>query len=167
MTSTTFLAVVLPLALAAPGPEEKKAAFPTTPPPRIACVGALKPEEGEITLHEVTVQMVPELRKELRTVNGKTVEVAATFYRAVVVQQQRKCYLKEGKAYDTAGAPLEAAEVWKRLKVGSPVLVSGDGNKVDPVYLGVVAKEAVILAFPDGLDTVTPPPAKLPPASRP
>jgi hypothetical protein len=167
MASTSFLAVVLPLALAAPGPDEKKTALPTTPPPRIACVSALKPEEDEITLHEVTVQMVPELRKELRTVNGKTVEVAATYYKAVVVQQQRKCYLKEGKAYDTAGATLEAAEVWKRLKVGSPVLVSGDGNKVDPAYLGVVAKEAVILTFPDGLDTPVTLPAKIPPPAKP
>jgi hypothetical protein len=167
MISTSLLAVVLPLALAAPGPDEKKAALPTTPPPRIASVSELKPEEGEITLHEVTQQMVPELRKEQRTVNGKTVEVTVTHYRAVVVQQQRKCYLKEGKAYDTAGAPLEAAEVWKRLKVGAPVLVSADGNKVDPAYLGVVAKEAVILAFPDGLDTPVPLPAKPPPSPRP
>jgi hypothetical protein len=167
MISSSILAALLPLTLAAPAPEEKPATLPTTPPPRITNVATLDPQAGEIVLHEVTQQAVPELRKQIRTVNGKAVEVEYTVYVPVLVQQQRKFSLKEGKALDTTGAPLEAAEVWKRLKVGAAVLVSGDGNKVDPAYLGIVAKDAVILAFPPGPDAPIPQPAKIPPPPKP
>jgi hypothetical protein len=167
MTLTTVFVAVLPFALAAPAPEEKKAALPQTVPPRIANVAALDPAEGEIILHEVTQRVVPEVRKQIRTVNGKAVEIEMTVYVPVLEQRQRKLSLKEGKVFDTAGALMEAAEVWKRLKVGAAVLVSGDGKMVDPAYLGIVTKETVILAFPTGPDTIIPEPARPAPGTKP
>jgi hypothetical protein len=163
MLTTNLLAALLPLALAAPAPDEKKVVLPASPPPRVGCVAALDPAAGEITLHEVSQQVVPELRTELRTINGKKVEVQVTVYQAVLVQQQRKLSLKEGKAFDTSGTSLEPEEVWKRLKIGTAVLISADGNKVDPAYLGIIAKEAVILAIPAGTDAAVPQPAKISP----
>jgi hypothetical protein len=58
--------------------------------------------------------------------------------------------LSDGKVFDIEGHQLDAEAVKQRLRPGGTVLVSTSGKKVDPAYLRIIEKTAVILVHPPG-----------------
>jgi hypothetical protein len=63
------------------------------------------------------------------------------------------------EAYDTSGKPVEAKKVAELLTKETPVLVSADGQKVDPFHLRVIKRGTLVLVVPQ---PETPPPAEPP-----
>jgi RNA polymerase sigma factor (sigma-70 family) len=55
---------------------------------------------------------------------------------------------KKVRAFDARGKPVSAAEVRRRLKTWTRVLVSQDGKEVDPLHLALFKDEALILVPP-------------------
>lgn len=119
------------------------------PPPRFAIVAEVNQRDKSINLLETIVKIVPfeQVRKVEK--NGMVVEEKFTAFKQELVQQiLRVAITKETEVYDAGNNRLADAEIWKRLKTGVPILLSADGRKVDPAYLGIVKKDAIIVAIP-------------------
>jgi hypothetical protein len=56
--------------------------------------------------------------------------------------------LARGAVYDMEGKKLSPADVRKRLRPGDVVVVSTDGERVDPAFLKVFAKDVLLLVPP-------------------
>jgi hypothetical protein len=160
----TKLLVVLSLVIAATmATAQEKPKTPTGLPPTFATVVVLDKPQAVIDLAEVTVRMVPEERVKLVTKDGKAEEVKYTVLRPVAEQHIRRLELKSAEVFDARGKKLGSEEVWKRLAVGATVLVSADGQSVDPAYLGVLAQDALVFVSPQyaaRLGGSAPPPPK-------
>jgi hypothetical protein len=124
--------------------EEKPNAAPIVPP-RFVTVWDLDKSNGKIALTTVTVRFVvraPAKEKEAdRELNGPKVKPV---YETRVESYEPGV----GEVFDTQGKKLTDEDIWKKVKVGAIALVSGDGNKVHPVYLEMIAKETLIFVLP-------------------
>jgi hypothetical protein len=67
------------------------------------------------------------------------------------------------RAFDLAGKPVSAADLAAVLSAERPVLVSHDGQPVDPAFLQIIRPDTLILALPSDQPTAARPPA--PPAA--
>src|SRR5262249_4065158 len=151
--SGVLAAVCLSIA-AAPAPADVQPKLPGSPPPYIVAAAEGNKDAGEIIYHEVV--LVPVLREEIVLKNGKQEKV--TTYATVPTARHVKFSIKSGSVFDVKGNKLEDEAVWKRVAVGSAVLIAVDGKKVDPAYLQIVKDDPLILV---------PPPPKLQPERAP
>lgn len=142
------------------------------PPPRFAIVAEANPREKTVDLLETTVELVATEEARPVTKNGVTFFEKFVMHKPVWVQRiTRLAVTKETEVFDGGNNRLADPEIWKRLKTGIPILLAADGRKVDPAYLAIVEKDAIILANPA---TVVPPafvprpmpPEKLPPPQK-
>jgi hypothetical protein len=134
-----FLTVVASVAIA----EEQPNIAPIVPP-RFVTVHQIDKSNGKIALTTVTVRVMaraPAKEKETDGLKGPKVE---PIYETLVESYEPGV----GEVFDTHGKKLTDEDIWKRVKVGAIVLVSGDGNKVDPTYSEMVAKETLIFVLP-------------------
>lgn len=140
-----FTSLILSAALV-PGAPIPKDTHPAGPAPRVV---ELKPgTDGKITL---TV-----LRQEKTTVNVTTVGPNGG---PPQVQQQERTVsryatvelpdVKDLKAYSAAGKELDVKETLAKLKDGGVVVMSADGNKVDPTFTRVFKEDTVVLVSPE------------------
>jgi hypothetical protein len=146
--------------------------LPKGPPPKLM---VLTGGEGAtfITTQQITEQ-VPEERQREVEVNGRkqlvTVTVMVSRPRTVEVTMR----LGNAQAFTANGKRVDPAELAKRLKGPTLVLVSADGKMVDPFYLRVLREDALVLVPNQGRVSVPsvplPPPLpanKLPPLPPP
>jgi hypothetical protein len=150
MARKTLAPVALLLAFAglgaAPVPEKAVPGKPDALAPVLASAevgkdGALAVERLVHRFETVPVQeeVVVGGKKEVRT--------------AYVTQQRlqiitEKYELKDVKAFDTEGKPIETAKLAELFQKSTPVLVSLDGKKVDPYYLQLFKEGTVTLVLP-------------------
>jgi hypothetical protein len=123
-------------------------------------------DNGRPFLLVEVVEMVARQVKVPVQVNNVTEERTVTQY--VPVQRRVRVHLDKGKArfFDATGKALGPKELAKRLKGETPVLVSTDGNVVDPFYLRLARPETVVVVSPE-FAQATVPPGPPPPAPLP
>src|SRR5262245_35152622 len=100
-------------------------------PPRFVTVSAMDKDKRLLELTEVQTVMVPQTYVKEVIRDGKTVQVAYTMYKPEYRKLVSKLALDGGESYDAGGKKLTGKEVIERLRVGSTVLISADGKKVD------------------------------------
>lgn len=159
MNATLFVSL---LALAAPAPAANE--LPKSPPPRVGVISIQGNDRPVIMLTQFGMVQ----RKEKRTVivEGKqqtqefTVPVAVPFMLQPVDGKELQVFGLDGKKID-------AKELARTIRGPTPVLVSADGQPVDPFYLKM-AKEGTlvlvgtaqnVLPLPEEIPN---PPARLP-----
>jgi hypothetical protein len=159
--SPSLLALVLASAVAAPAPAEEPIKAPQGPPP--AQVLASVTKDGDIEVMQTV--LVPEARTEIRTVtvNGRPVNqtVQVTVFKPVQTTQRIKG--DAVKAYTAAGKEVDARDLPEKLKKPTIVLLSADGQKVDPFYLKIIKESTLVLVGTapgrQGPQPTPPPPA--------
>lgn len=131
---------------------QDKPALPVGLPPRIVSILRV---EGDLVVYRdfLYVALMPKVPGRLRP--GELAPALAAAGPAIPCAVEFP--LKEGEVYDAEGNRLEVQEARKRLAAGSLVLVSASGKKVDPAYLRIIDKAALILVPP------LPPPGPRPP----
>jgi len=148
--------------LNAPAPAEETPAPPKGPQPRVCLASA--DADGNVRLHVFVAEVVPV--KETQTVdeNGRLVQREVTVYRTTSRELEQKYPARDVQAFDPRGKPLDARAVAEALKKEAVVLVSADGNPVDPFYLKIVKESTLVLVLPGSKDKapvpVPPPPPR-------
>jgi hypothetical protein len=129
--------------LAAPGPEKPK--IPQGATPTIATVAEINKEAGTCTLqtNHVVAQTVNVPVTEI--VNGVAVTKVVPETRLKTVVETRPVSIKDMPVTDAEGNKIAEDDVWKRLTQGTTVVVSADGNKVDPAFLAAFKKDTLVL----------------------
>src|SRR5262245_7395971 len=134
MTRTMVSAAAVALALAGGGRAGEQVPLPKGPPP----AHALAERVGD-RLRLSQVELVAEYREERRrkaeVVDGKPVQVEYTVrvlgYRPVT----RVSEVPGARVFGTDGKPIDPKRLPDLLKKKTAVLVSADGNPIDPFYL--------------------------------
>jgi hypothetical protein len=133
---------------AALGAPEEKPKLPKEPPPRLATVIQVK--EDVVVYRDF--QVFPAIPKKLEPgqIKDKDTELipADPFSLPPAPGFAVDFSLKEGEILDGEGKKLDIQTAKKRIAVGDTVLVADAGRKIDPAYLRVIKKEAVILVHP-------------------
>jgi hypothetical protein len=149
MLQTLLAAVVL----AAPAPETP---LPTGPAPQLAVVRLNS--DGNL-VQRVTVEVAKEVLREIKkTIDGREVVVQQKF---IIIEQTFVDEARAGKglaAFDATGKQVPADRLPGLLAKDTLVLISADGNKLDPAYLRVIKDGTLVLVLP----RQTVPPEKLP-----
>jgi len=144
--NATLLAVVLASAVSAPAPATEPIKPPMGLPP--AQVIATMTKEGDIEITQTVI--VPEIRTEKRVVvvGAKAVEqtVQVTVFRPV--QQTQRIKTEGVKVYTAGGKDVAVKDLAEKLKTPTIVLVTFDGNKVDPFYLKIIKPDILVIVAP-------------------
>jgi hypothetical protein len=134
--------LLLPV-LATIGQAEDKPKLPEGSPPRIVSIVGMK---GDVVTYRDFFSM-PIIPKAVDQPNPK--ELAPALHSAgPAIACAVEFSLKEGEVFDAEGNRLDAEAAKTRLVVGATVLVSTSEKKVDPAYLRIVEKKALILVHP-------------------
>jgi hypothetical protein len=149
-------AVVFALGFA-PLPNIDEKVTVSTPSPKIVVVDKVDKEKQLLTIQEVRLVPVLEERAVQENVGGQVVVRKQVVTRYQMVTQNVQYSLKDGKVRDTTGKLVPAENVLERIKAGSALLLVLGADRVDPAYLKIVSKDALIL-FPGLPSTVAPPP---------
>jgi hypothetical protein len=158
-----FVASTLP---AAPAPDEK----PLGPAPRLLPAPQVD-DSGGLTLRQTRTQHEAVVRKRVVVdpQTGKQIEITERVLVPVVVEVLHKFDAKDFAAYDLDGKKIEAKNLAEALKKNPLVVMSSDGNKVDPTYLKMFREGTVVLVLTaetlakmdkDSQPTPPPPPPK-------
>lgn len=121
-----------------PGPAPKARALP----PMLLVASASK---GRIVSRREVVEAVPVTVTEKVNVNGREEERTITKYVTQVRMVEQAWELKKVKAGTAGGKKLDAEAVEKRLGKAQAIIVSADGKEVDPVYLKLFDKDALVI----------------------
>jgi hypothetical protein len=128
--------------LAAPVPGEKPK-IPQGATPTIATVAEIDKDAGTCTLRTTAVKLVPVNREVAVNENGMIVKKVVTETRQVTSTQDQMVSIKDSPITDAEGNKVSEEDAWKRLTPGTTVVISADGNKVDPGYLAAFKKETL------------------------
>jgi RNA polymerase sigma factor (sigma-70 family) len=136
------------------GPRRKKKGptgrLPDAPPPIQALV-VLKGDRLTVWRKEISYLAVT------RAVPGRPETV--TSYERSAVMLDTTYALKQVKAHDARGKPVEHKKLRELLKEEMPALVSADGQPVDPLHLRLVKEDTLVFVLPA---PVAPPPPAVP-----
>jgi hypothetical protein len=161
--SPTLFAVLL--TVAAPAPAEEETQPPKGPPP--LAVLARMDKDGNFEITRPTTVYRQETRTHVVTVNGQAVEQTHTVAVPTTVNQTVLYAAKSVKVYGIDGKEVEQDRVADVLRQRTVILLSANGQSVDPFYLKVVRPGTLILVGPatgDGAPAVGAVPAPVPPA---
>src|SRR5262245_53538891 len=156
--------ILLIAAFSAPVVAQEKDNPPTAPAPTFRVILRIDAEKGEVVFKQVErvpVQIAVPVRETIMQ-DGMVVEVTRNVTRTVMKNRETEQVwrLKGNQALDGAGQPIEAEQLWKRLKAGDPVIVVA-GGELDPVWRKLLKPDAVILlADPKGSAPLGAAPAK-------
>jgi hypothetical protein len=118
-----------------------------------------------LNLRQLRYRLVPFTEKVVVLMNGVMVEKVVTVTKIVPEMTDQRIKAEEVKAYTPDGKMVEAKDLAERLKKEVTVLVSADGNKLDPAHLQIVKEGTLILLIPPGTlhsAGAAPKPEKLP-----
>ena len=150
---TLFAALYVGLQCASAIAQQAPADQPAVPP-RFVTVAAIDRQKGEVTLAYHTVQII------LESKGGQVVPKPVHETRSHLLS------LDAAEIYNASGEKLTAEDVWKRLAVRKAIVVSGDGKKVDEIYLNALAKETLVVVSPQ-LTAIGTAPGLAPPGPAP
>ena len=116
-----------------------------SPPPIFHVVGKTIPEKGLVVFlsYKSVSEMVPV--KELINVNGKQVEVTKYATRVTYVPVETTNDISNARVITTESKQLAIDEVWKRLKAGTVVAVSTDGQAPAAPYLRALNANTLVI----------------------
>jgi hypothetical protein len=140
------LLVVALAAVAAPAPAEEEIKLPQGPQP--LQVLARMTKEGRIEITEQIMEARTEKRTRTTVVDGREVPVEYVVTTVKSVPRTRLLPEKGVKAYTAAGKEVDPKDLPDKLKKPAVVLMSWDGNKVDPFFLRVVKPDTLVLVPP-------------------
>lgn len=120
---------------------------------------------GTVTIQ--TLRRVPknEIRTEKQTRDGVATDVTVTVTLMVPELKEEKVNLKDLQVFDAAGKAIDPLTLPERLKQETVVLLSTDGEKVDPRFLAAV-KEGTLILVPPVAHTDANPAPKVPVEKR-
>jgi hypothetical protein len=134
------------------------------PPPRIVLVSGIDRKEGQVSFHEIVSRMVPkEIEREVVR-DGVKVKVKEAVFVPEFTTMEFKFALKDVQVYDGAGKKVDADDALKRLEVKAPVLIAAGSLPVDPAYLKLLNKDALVFVPTPKTTSIPPPP---PPPDKP
>jgi hypothetical protein len=115
-----------------------------TPPaaPRFVIVRDTFPKQGTITLFSAKAYMERIPVKFFVNINGRVEERTQYVNRGVIKYDTLDA--RDSCVMTPDGAQLRIDEVWKRLKPGTVLVVSGDGNRPAPAYLRALDPETLV-----------------------
>jgi hypothetical protein len=139
---TLAVAAAVPLLAAQ---DQTKDQPPEAPAPTFAYVSGY--DKDKDTLRVRSFVYVPVTKQATRAVvrNGQQVTETYTYTEMAAETRESAYPLKGAQFYDGAGKKLKDDEARDRLKAGRTVLLSQDPKGVDPAYLKVLAKDALII----------------------
>jgi hypothetical protein len=140
--SPALLAAVLSAAVAAPAPAEEVKP-PAGPPP--AQVVASMGKDGVIEVIQTVMELVPETRTMTKVVMGKMITETYTVTVPVTRQTRQQFAAKDAKVYTAGGKEVDAKDVPEKLKKPTIVLLSANGQKVDPFYLKIIKEDTLVI----------------------
>lgn len=125
---------------------DEKPVAPKTAAPSFLFLADVGKDKFVVTVAE----MVPVVKNVLVNVEKNGVVVTETLkvmeYQAAWKEVTYSA--KDMKVLDSTGKELKKEEGWKMLKPGMVVLTTTDANGVDPAYLKLLTKDALILVLP-------------------
>ncbi len=110
---------------------------PRTATPSIAIVSKVDRKKREVTFAAMNLSLQPQKHVDKNKPPPPPV--------ARRELQEFTTELTGFKFVTVGGKELSEKEGWARLKVGSAVIVSPDPNGVDPVFLAILSKDALML----------------------
>jgi hypothetical protein len=113
-------------------------------PPNFAVVEEIDKDAGTLLYRE----KFSSLHSEEVVKDGPGGRQKVPFMRPVVETVTVRFSVQDWPVFDGEGNKLAPAAAWKRLAVGTTVLVSTDGKKLHPSYLQTVRKDILILVPP-------------------
>jgi hypothetical protein len=122
---------------------DDKSGLPADSPPRIVSVVGVK---GDVVSYRdfLSMSVIPKASGRPRP--GELTPALPSS--GPMIARAVEFSLREGKVFDVDGQQLGAEAAKKRLVPGGTVLVSTSGKRVDPAYLRIIEKAAVILVHP-------------------
>ena len=105
-------------------------------------------DRGRPFVESLVIRYVPEVRV-LEVKKGDKIEKVEQQV-VVPVMEQRRQYLDEKgvRVFGTDGKAVRPKDLPNLLRQAAPVLVSADGEKVDPFYLKLAREGTLIVVFP-------------------
>jgi hypothetical protein len=139
-------ALLIALAAAAAVPGRAAPPRPNAPPPEVITVQLDK--NGNLVSQRTQTVYTSEARMVKRVVDGNEVlyQEVVTVPRSVPIATQAR--LKDVKAFDLNGLPIDAEKLPKLLEKGASVIVSPDGQPVDGFYRQFFKEETLMLVMP-------------------
>ena len=142
---TTLFGAALLTAAATPLASDD-VAKPRGKPPQV--MAAAVDDGGRPYVESLVIRHVPEVRVVEVKKGDKIEKVEQKVF--VPVMEQRRQYLDEKgvRVFGTDGQQVRPENLPNFLRQGAPVLVSADGEKVDPFYLKLAREGTLIVVFP-------------------
>jgi hypothetical protein len=125
---------------------------PSRPQPEFAFVSGVDRDSGEVKLLQVHAVVVP---LHLPVPKGG---IQKTVFGTELRTIQKKVMLDKASVSDAAGNKLAGKAAWARLKKGDPVLLSADGQPVDPAYLRAIQPGTLVFVLALAPGELVPPP---------
>jgi hypothetical protein len=134
--------------LAAPGlaRAQRPEGGPRGPAPRVMAVRVNA--AGQPVLSKRVVEAVPEIQEVEVKVGDRTEKRQVTVHRQVVREVEMRLDVKGVEVFEARGRRIDPADVPARLKKPTAVLVSADGNPVDPFYLRLARPDTLVVVAP-------------------
>ena len=117
----------------------------TGAPPIVQAISSVDADKGLVLVEQTRTERVPVQVAESINVNGQTITRVRTEYKEVPTVTKQAFPVKDGKVQTADGKKLTAAEALKRLKAGTPIVISADGNPVSPGYLAIFQPDTIVL----------------------
>jgi len=119
---------------------------PTSPPPVFGFVSDVDGQAGTVKI--LTLTAVPRSFEKTVTIKqgGLDVRKQVVVTEAVLTPVASTFTVDALRVLDAEGRELPNGEAWQRVTAGRMVLMASDHRPVAPVYLKLLAKDALILA---------------------
>jgi hypothetical protein len=144
---TPFLLALTALSLpSAPAPADVPSVLPKGTPPQFVFVSGIDKDKGTLKIQstvsvpvtkEVTIESVINGMKVKQTVNVTVYEVST---------KEESFPLASFRVLDSQGKEIDADVAWKKLADGKLMIRQPGPEPLDPSYLKLLAKDALILA---------------------
>jgi hypothetical protein len=113
--------------------------------PRLALA---RVDDGQLRIPDKVLLMRTETRIEKRLIDGKMVDVHVPVTRSEYRLVERSYPPDAVRAFDLEGKPISFKELAKLLTRQGPVVISDDGQPLDPAYRSAYKADTIVLAFP-------------------
>jgi hypothetical protein len=143
-----FLAVMGLTLLVVPSRGQDATKLPTGAAPSIFAVAGVDREKGTYTVNQTVPVTEAYVTEKTVIVGGMEQKVKGVANRIVYKTVMVSRLLKGLEFYNLKGEKLKDDEATKRFVPGAVVLLSADGNKVDPAYLRIVKDDTLIVVIP-------------------
>jgi hypothetical protein len=126
--------------------QEKRPAFPNSPPPAFVFVAGVDRDKGIVVVHTRHDVLIPTtVAREVQRNGIKVVETVTEYVQETRIVHQEMA-LKSLRILDREGKEVVGEDLWKRLTPGILVFQQSGAQPVDAAYRRVLARDTLILA---------------------